>query len=320
MFAITNTTIGADDTVESQDYCPICNEPADGCELRCDICKQCIHDHCSGLQRETVTVLLSIIQQTGWTCINCRSDCKDSHSKITDLQCKLSQIVEHLSGVLQKVDTLERKLSLSDEKAIRVHHQSSQLSEQLIPTNDRVTGSLEKQHVAIDVHRVLADACRRKKNVIVSGLPEASEWADDTTVHDERTFLRLCEKNLSIKPAVSKLGCNRLGDRRSEQRPRKLLVHLESESAAADLLREAKRLRQSHDVAVATSVYINPDLSPAERKLAYTQRQQRRAANRTTRVKSTLNAGEDSTANTNVIIRHEPVEPNNTPFRPVVVP
>jgi len=51
VFATTNTTIGADDTVESQDYCPICNEPVDGCELRCDICKQCIHDHCSGLQR-----------------------------------------------------------------------------------------------------------------------------------------------------------------------------------------------------------------------------------------------------------------------------
>jgi len=58
-------------------------------------------------------------------------------------------------------------------------------------------------------------------------------------------------------------------------------VHLESESAAADLLKEAKRLRFSDDAVVASSVYINPDWSPAERKLAYAQRQQRRVAKQT---------------------------------------
>jgi len=94
-------------------------------------------------------------------------------------------------------------------------------------------------------------------------------------------FLCLCEENLSVKPVLSKLGCRRLGTRTNGQRPRKLLVHLESESAAADLLKEAKRLRFSDDAVVASSVYINPDWSPAERKLAYAQRQQRRVAKQT---------------------------------------
>lgn len=92
---------------------------------------------------------------------------------------------------------------------------------------------------------------------------------------------------MSVKPVLSKLGCRRLGTRANSQRPRKLLVHLESESTVADLLRDAKRLRLSEDAAVASSVYINPDWSPAERKLAYVQRQQRRSAKQT-RVKTVL--------------------------------
>jgi len=82
-------------------------------------------------------------------------------------------------------------------------------------------------------------------------------------------------KNFSIKPNVSKFGCRRLGKHTDGQRPRKLLVHLDSEHAVSTLLAEAKKLRLSDNTVIASSVYINPDLSPTELKLAYERRNRR---------------------------------------------
>jgi len=81
---------------------------------------------------------------------------------------------------------------------------------------------------------------------------------------------------------VSKLGCRRLGKRTDGQQPQKLLVHLNSEQAASTLLAEARKLRKSDSEAVARNVvarnvFLNPDLSPAELRLAYDRRQKQRA-------------------------------------------
>ena len=54
-------------------------------------------------------------------------------------------------------------------------------------------------------------------------------------------------------------------------------MHLASESSANDLLTEAKLLRDSDDPHIAANVFINRDLSQAEAKLAFEQRQRRRA-------------------------------------------
>jgi len=110
----------------------------------------------------------------------------------------------------------------------------------------------------MEVHRTLADASKRKQNVVVSGLPESDH------VTDEQAFLTLCEENFSFKQALSQVGCRRLGKTTDQHKSRKLLIHLRSEKAASSILREAKKLRQSDNRAVSSSLYINPDRSPAE--------------------------------------------------------
>jgi len=122
------------------------------------------------------------------------------------------------------------------------------------------------------IHKTVKDLNRRKSNVIVTGIPELT--SSDTS--DRELFTNFCEENLAIKPALSNLGCKRLGRSPDQQgRPRRLLVHLNSESTAADLLMAAKQLRRSDDPSVK-SVYINPDLAPAEAKIAFESRQRRR--------------------------------------------
>ena len=126
-----------------------------------------------------------------------------------------------------------------------------------------------------EVHKTFRDMAKRKLNVIVTGLPEAScSDLDEMKAADTLSFTHLCEEHLSVKPVIAHRGCVRLG-RPDGRRPRRLLVHLTSESS---VLAAAKQLRRSDDAYISEKVFINPDLSPAEAKLAFEQRQRRRTS------------------------------------------
>jgi len=122
------------------------------------------------------------------------------------------------------------------------------------------------------VHRTLNDASRRRRNIIVTGLPEESE----TNVSDRTTFEEFLAAFLPSKPAIAAgRNCIRLG-KASFFHPRRLLVRLESEDAAAALLKDASSLRHVDDEYIANNVFINADLSPTAAKLAYESRKKRR--------------------------------------------
>jgi len=141
----------------------------------------------------------------------------------------------------------------------------------------------EELNLSAKVCKTVNDINKRKKNVVVTGLPEVDMGttgtsSDESKRLDEVAFTIFCEENLTVKPAVSKLGCRRLG-KATGTKPRRLLVHLSSEQNAQDLLSSARALlRKSSDHYVASTIYFNPDLTAAEAKLAFEQRQKRRAA------------------------------------------
>ena len=170
----------------------------------------------------------------------------------------MTQLSEKLSGVLVKIEKLEHQ-------SVITH----------IPNHG-------VPDVTAEVYKSLADVNRRKSNIVVSGLPEtpasSTNGANDPVNPDpdRKAFEPLCEEHFSIKPNISKFGCRRLGKHTDGQRPRKLLVHLDSQRAVSTLLAEAKKLRQSDNAVIASSVYINPDLPPTELKLAYERRNRRR--------------------------------------------
>lgn len=127
-------------------------------------------------------------------------------------------------------------------------------------------------HFTMIIHRTLNDMSRRKNNVVVTGLMEEK----DTGKSDSESFAEFCENFMPIKPALTGINsCRRIG-RPTEGRPRRLLVHLQSKEAADALLEAAPRLRYCDDSYVASSIFINQDLSPAEAKLAYEARKKRR--------------------------------------------
>ena len=105
--------------------------------------------------------------------------------------------------------------------------------------------------------------------MIVSGLVER-EGVDDAGL-----FNKLCEEELGVKPLMQRDGTRRLGKALGVG-PRKLLVKLESESAARELVYQSKKLRNSKDTYVSSNIYINPDLTKEEAKQAFERRQLRR--------------------------------------------
>jgi len=107
-------------------------------------------------------------------------------------------------------------------------------------STDNVTASQTQR----EVYRTYQDITRRKRNVVVSGVPET--YADDVSANkeaDKDTLIKLCEENLSVKPALAHKGCVHLG-KADGTRPRRLLVHLTSEVSAANLLAASEPLRQ----------------------------------------------------------------------------
>ena len=111
------------------------------------------------------------------------------------------------------------------------------------------------------------------------------------------------------KPSLSSMGCRRLGRVTDPQgRPRRLLVHLNSESCASDLLKAAKSLRHSSDDR-ARSVFINPDLDPASAKLAYERREQRRKLRRERDISNTVNSVTTPTTTTAADLKVPPSFP-----------
>ena len=127
----------------------------------------------------------------------------------------------------------------------------------------------------MSLHAEFADIRRRKSNVIVSGLkPVVGE--DDCNL-----FSALCEENLSVKPAVIREKCKRLGKEKPDK-PRLYLVALHSEDSAKELLRAARQLRKSTDNYTRENIFINADLTRAEAQFAYEQRVARRLHRSTT--------------------------------------
>ena len=111
--------------------------------------------------------------------------------------------------------------------------------------------SVKHGDVYTAVHKVLHDADRRKRHVIVSGT------AEDTQTDDAAAFMAICEQYLDMKPAIAR--CVRLG-KRGANALRRLLVRLYRENAATELLKSARSLRHADNSTVRKNVYINQDL------------------------------------------------------------
>ena len=280
--SVRNSSV-ASDGESSPGLCPRCHEPTDKTCVLCDICHDSYHCLCTGLSSEVYNILISIVKDVGWVCADCRVA---GSSKLVSLQGSLARTTEEIALLRTLITDLKGELDSIKPVTTALTTCSLQTppdSSPPLPTDASNAGSHLSSSARISEHRmeiskVLQDITRRKNNIIITGLPETPALSEsESRAADRDSFLRLCEEHLDVKPSVSHLGCRRLGKLKDhDNRPRKLLVHLTSEAAATSIIQSAKLLRRSDDLFLASHVYINPDLSPSDARLAFEKRQRKR--------------------------------------------
>jgi len=282
---------------DDEEECVCCNETITAMtdNIRCDVCKHVYHQTCTGLSEEVFTVLTTIIRQAGWVCQQCRN-------QIDNLKCTLAKVSEELADVrvsltkvIAEVNYMKNASSVQQTVECNAVTRTAKKHEVSDSNSGKITDvTLNKENLVtvsqlrLEFHRAHQDITRRKHNVVISGLPETC--ADDGAVDKESdcvAFVQFCEENLSVKPVLARSGCVRLG-KFDGVRPRRLLVHLTSETSVTSILAASKALRWSDDSYIARNVYFNPDLNPVEAKLAYERRQQIRQRRQAAAAKQTV--------------------------------
>lgn len=182
------------------------------------------------------------------------------------------------------LDSASATAASSTGSAVTANNPSQQ--QQLLPDGASSQSSSDQPWSVVDRHRRLspktiqesiiaavyvdkAASDRRAVSFIVTGLPPSSSSTDtDIVTH-------LCETEIGVRPVVT--ATKRLG-RPSADRIQPLLVHTNNAGDAQQITRQAKRLRQSNNILVRNSVFINCNLTKAEALAGYEIRCRRRHA------------------------------------------
>jgi hypothetical protein len=226
--------------------------------LYCDICTANFHRECVGLPGEIFEKLTEIRDVVGWVCHGCR---KEATVKFNKLQAAQSALAEEVCSLKVEVEKLKKTLNdqLNSTTAVGPLNYADALK---LPV---VRSEMQKE-----VRTIIKDADRRSRNVVVSGLKPVEGREDADLVRE------LFETELSFKPAFNNDSCKRVG-KAPDGQPRRILITVRTAEEATDLLKEARKLRNSSNLQVASSVYLNKDLSPEEAKIAFELRAKRRA-------------------------------------------
>jgi len=256
--------------------------------IQCVLCKSNYDQACSGLSTDVFDTMRTINLQAGWVCRQCHTNFNGMQSALSRANEEIADMRVSIAWLYEEITVLKNHQCHSPASvSIPMNNNTSYVSQVRITSNnvssavrqaadDPVRQSLSTNNITGDlkyeIHKTIHDINRRKCNVVISGLPECI----DDSLSDEAIFTQFCEDNLTVKPSLAKAGCRRLGRVRvPDGQPRRLLVHLRTEDSAAALLSSGRLLQQSSNPQVK-AVYVNPDLSPAEAKLAYENRQRRR--------------------------------------------
>ena len=264
----TTTTRSQHQTTPARtaDACPHCTVQIitnDTSVIKCDICLESYHQKCTSIPAKIYEKLITIAKIIGWTCNSCK---EAARSIVNKTQSAIAVLAEQIADMKQSISELQVSRNTANDGPVS---NDNSIHPVIATNNAQSQSNQQRSETANIVHRTLADIDKRRKNVIVSGLPDMS--------NDRQAFIDICEAHLTVKPAITDKDCMRLG-KKLNGRPRLLLVRLRSETTAAEILRAAPQLRHCSDHSIATSVYINRDLSPEAAKAAFERRQRRRAA------------------------------------------
>jgi hypothetical protein len=163
---------------ENED-CPGCLLPRGDLQtcLWCDVCANYHHYGCTSVPAKAYSTLAEIIDYIGWVCDECKLELRSHYRQ---LQSGLNKLTEDLGETRDDVAELKVQISNASDSKQAVATVNAGYA-----ANTSVQESVD---IAAVVHRTLRDAAKRKRNVIVLGLPERDDIDDRTAI---QAFLRL---------------------------------------------------------------------------------------------------------------------------------
>ena len=202
--------------------------------VECQQCDDFYHLACCGIPAKKHEIALEMIQLLGWSCKDCRLDNRNFKIKMQ----------EEMSNLQLQLDALlARSLAATEAQSVSATTTSNDPAPHATPTdknlrryngnrkNESENDKMSYSDVVKVVSKAVTDCTRRKRNVIITGLTE-DESVDDIDVVTD-LFGSVLHMNIRQKIVMMR----RLGQiTESQTQSRKLLVSLDNEETANDIL------------------------------------------------------------------------------------
>ena len=271
--------------------------------VECEKCCRWYHSKCQGLSKGAMSALNKWHGTLVWLCNNCSkwlqhklqptasNTAKEDLARIDQRIEKLENIMRHNSASLSEsvrnqeklftvqckvLDRMEAVASEDKEKKQTYAEALKGISTEVVKEVTEKISKLPQVTVPVQRNREeiagvldeLQDKERRKFNVIVHNLPEASNTDQPDKKGDQERFTDMIKNGLKL---VVKCTNSFRIRKKIENKPRLLLVTLATMEDRTNILRSAATLRSTPEWG---NVYITPDLTWQEREKARTLRQE----------------------------------------------
>ena len=260
--------------------------------VRCDVCMFWFHPECQAIPKAAHTALQKF-KILSWICAECKLSLhkgrdvgQTSQSQINLLDSKIDRVESLVKDNLQKIQASlsehveaakaqTRQIELAVQSvelqkgsyAQAVKGTCSDVIKQVTAKIDAIPKPVQHKHsinTAEEISGVFdnfLDKEKRKSNVVVHNLAESSgESYAEIVEQDVKKFVEMIKEGLSLNVRVVKAF--RVG-KKSQTKPRLLIVCTENVEVKTDVLKLAPQLRQSAEY---SNIYITPDLTWRERE------------------------------------------------------
>lgn len=237
--------------------CPVCQELVNETDraIECEICLSWFHQACCKVSDSLYNIISSDENdQISWYCTYCKRGAKQIMSKLQQVNKRQNKMDSELIKISSNQDKTDDRV---DNIEKRLHELEQNKSVPKAPgisnTTEIIAKSVQEMETRYD----------RSNNVIFFNVPE--DGTDDIETRkksDLDTANHICREQLEVTASIEKTV--RLGAK-NESNKRPLKVCLEKKEQRTNILRNAKKLRNSTNE-MLSQVYIAPDLTPQQRE------------------------------------------------------
>ena len=167
----------------------------------------------------------------------------------SDLTCEINKVNDKIEALLTRVNETDNKVKVLEERF-------QSLESKLLNQSNKCGLEME------DMMQEAEERYKRRKYLIVSGIPEASTGNIEERAQADVNCIKRMADHLQVQDFDEPTECSRIG-KIDSAKPRLLRFKCQTMETKKEFLKKAKKLRSSNDY---QHVYINADATYFQRK------------------------------------------------------